>query len=330
MEKKAILLFLLFVLLFSCTAYSLELEDEDPVTFSIDKAKLQSYLVNNGITPEIAGFMAYSFLVLFLIVSGTVVSALYFFSGMYRKNAVQLGPVPWGVSLSMSLLFLLIFLTLSFQVLFGSLLKSGFIREIPSMTAQMLMSELIIIFVIGVFSVVVYKRYYWKLAALFETKKIREGIIYGVLAYVGFYPLYMLLSKITAVIAEYFGFQLKIQAVVSSIKDIKSLWELLSYILFIVFIAPIIEEIFFRGILYRGCKRFLGVAGASLLSAFLFSAVHMNLLSFLPIFGLGIAFCHIYEKTGSIYSSIIFHAIHNALGLAGALLVYRMMNVMGG
>ncbi len=330
MKRKALLLFLLFVLVSSCPVYSLELEDEDPVTFSIDRAKLQAYLLNKGITAEIAGFMVYSFLVLCLMVSGTVVSALYFFSGIYRRNTVQLGPVPWSTSLSMALLLLLILFTLLFQILLGSLLKSGFVREIPSMTVQMLMSELIIIFVIGVFSVIVYKKYYWKLAALFKTKKIKESIIYGILAYIGFYPLYIFLSKITAVVAEYFGFQLKIQTVVSSIKDIKSLWELLSYILFIVFVAPIIEEIFFRGILYRGCKNFFGVAGASLLSAFLFSAVHMNLLSFLPIFGLGLAFCHVYEKTGSIYSSIIFHALHNALSLAGALLVYRMMNVIGG
>ncbi|MDD5644184.1 MAG: type II CAAX endopeptidase family protein [bacterium] len=330
MKRTVILLFLFAAALSSCAAYSLELEDESPVTFSVDKARFKAYLLKNGMTSEIAGFMLYSLLVLFLIFSGIVVSVLYFASGLYRKGGARLEPVPWGIGLSMALLILLIFLTLLFQIALGSMLKSGFIREIPSMTVQMLISELVIIFVIGIFSLVVYKKYLWKLSRLFSNKMIKTSVLYGVLGYIGFYPLYILLSKITASVAKYFGFQLKMQAVVSSVKDIKSVWELLSYILFIVFAAPIIEEIFFRGILYRGCKRVFGAAGGALLSAFLFSAIHMNLLSFLPIFGLGIMFCHVYEKTNSIYSPIILHAVHNALGLAGALLVYRMINVISG
>jgi len=96
--------------------------------------------------------------------------------------------------------------------------------------------------------------------------------------------------------------------------------------------APIVEEIFFRGALYRGLRDRIGVgraavvagaAGATLVSSFLFAAIHPQGLLLAPVLaGIGAGFCLTREWTGSVIPGMIGHAVNNALILAlGAVLL---------
>ncbi|MBI4786208.1 MAG: CPBP family intramembrane metalloprotease [Chloroflexi bacterium] len=80
-------------------------------------------------------------------------------------------------------------------------------------------------------------------------------------------------------------------------------------------VAPIAEEIFFRGFLYAGLRGRIGVAGAMLASTALFTALHMSVELFIPIFVLGLFLAVLYEATGSLYPSMLLHAANNALSL---------------
>jgi len=82
-----------------------------------------------------------------------------------------------------------------------------------------------------------------------------------------------------------------------------------------VCIAPITEEILFRGYFYPVLKRFAGPLPAALGTAVLFGAIHNNALGMpgLTVLALGLTLA--YEWSGSILVSIFMHAWFNATTL---------------
>ena len=85
--------------------------------------------------------------------------------------------------------------------------------------------------------------------------------------------------------------------------------------------APLVEEIVFRGVLYRHLRERLGGLGhlasfavAALASSALFAAIHPQGIVFAPILaGLGVAFCIARELRGSLIAPMVAHGINNAL-----------------
>ena len=94
-----------------------------------------------------------------------------------------------------------------------------------------------------------------------------------------------------------------------------------------VVIAPIVEEHIIHGCLYRFLKSQTTVLPAQIASGILFSMIHWNLLSFLPLVLVGIFLARIYEKTGSILVAIWFHAFFNSFYL-GMLFVTNLSDVI--
>ena len=81
------------------------------------------------------------------------------------------------------------------------------------------------------------------------------------------------------------------------------LWAAVSAVL----IAPIVEEVFFRGFLFAGFREKYGWKKAALISAILFSLVHLTPTTVLPIFILGYLFAYLYHKSGSLWLPILLH-----------------------
>ncbi len=79
-----------------------------------------------------------------------------------------------------------------------------------------------------------------------------------------------------------------------------------------VIVAPLCEEIVFRGYLYPVAKRFCGPWVAAFCTALFFSAAHGALTALLPLFLFGLVLVFLYEKTGSIWAPIAVHFCFNA------------------
>ncbi len=78
--------------------------------------------------------------------------------------------------------------------------------------------------------------------------------------------------------------------------------------------APIFEEIFFRGVLYRGLRWGLSTTAAVALSAAGFAIVHPQLpAGFLPIFAIGAVFALLAEERKSLVPSMVAHALNNGV-----------------
>ena len=86
-------------------------------------------------------------------------------------------------------------------------------------------------------------------------------------------------------------------------------------VLLAVILAPIVEELIFRGCLYRFLKSQSTILPAQIISGAIFSLIHANLFSFLPLVIVGILLARVYEKSGSILIPICFHALFNGFNL---------------
>ena len=86
-------------------------------------------------------------------------------------------------------------------------------------------------------------------------------------------------------------------------------------LLAITLVAPIFEELLFRGLLQNALLRYLPAWGAITLSAFSFSVIHLQPVAIPALMALGAAFGYIYHKTGSLRITIILHMANNVLAL---------------
>ena len=78
-----------------------------------------------------------------------------------------------------------------------------------------------------------------------------------------------------------------------------------------VVVAPLTEELIFRGFLFAVFKRYTDTYFAGLVSAVLFAAVHAHVGTFLPLFALGLVFVAAYEVTGCLLVTMFMHALFN-------------------
>ncbi|MCZ2128252.1 MAG: CPBP family intramembrane metalloprotease [Anaerolineales bacterium] len=88
-----------------------------------------------------------------------------------------------------------------------------------------------------------------------------------------------------------------------------------------VIVAPIVEEMFFRGFLFKGLREKYGWIHALFFSSLIFAIFHGQIATLIPTFLLGALFSYMYQRTESIYPGIILHFFVNALGSAALLLM---------
>ncbi len=75
--------------------------------------------------------------------------------------------------------------------------------------------------------------------------------------------------------------------------------------------APVFEEFIFRGLIFGGLRRSLGLLPSMLASAAIFAIVHPP-ASVIPVFGLGLAAALVYERRKLLIAPMTAHAVYNA------------------
>jgi hypothetical protein len=78
-------------------------------------------------------------------------------------------------------------------------------------------------------------------------------------------------------------------------------------------VAPVAEEVFFRGYLYAGLRDRLGLGWGLVISGVIFALVHLVPGVLPPIFVMGVVFALLYQGTGSLWPCIILHGAINSL-----------------
>lgn len=125
-----------------------------------------------------------------------------------------------------------------------------------------------------------------------------------------FLPL-TLVTALCSMILSIVGFEDVSQPAIQAFMNAKDLPSTLVFIFFASVVAPVWEEITFRGFLYPYLKSKMNYQSALLVSGLLFALMHQHAPSFIPLTLLGVCLGLVFERTGSLISCIFLHALFN-------------------
>ena len=157
-------------------------------------------------------------------------------------------------------------------------------------------------------------------------KNFFANVSYGIVGYIATLPLLFSVLILTSLVTGLFHYVPKEQVVVKLFMRQNNAAFLIYTSLFAAIVGPVIEELFFRGFMYSAVKKYVGIFWATIVTAVLFAALHAHAVGFLPIMVLGILLAQMYERTGTLVSSVTIHIMHNFSML---LLVFLAKSVNG-
>lgn len=166
----------------------------------------------------------------------------------------------------------------------------------------------------------------------FRPVGLRRAVGAFVLAVVGYYLL-------TAIYGAIFHLHGK-DKLPSELGVTHSTAALVGAAVFVCAVAPICEELFFRGFVFgalrhlhmRVAGRDLGVWVAAIVTGVLFGAVHLSsapIQYLIPLGFLGFVLCIVRWQTGSLYPCIALHSANNALALGVNELGWNAAEIVG-
>lgn len=204
---------------------------------------------------------------------------------MNRKKSGWLYLIIACVSISISLLLTVLYL------------KTGFELD---MIPNIFLSEAMLI--VPTFFVLLFSKE--KVTDVLSIRKIKWSTFLGVIAFtMASSPLVTLVNLVSQLFVD--------NTVSANSEQFLSLHPLL-LIFFVGILAPVCEEVVFRGAIFGGMKKEGNVFKAILASGLLFGLLHMNINQASYAFVIGILLGFLVEATGSIFSSILFHVLVNS------------------
>jgi membrane protease YdiL (CAAX protease family) len=97
----------------------------------------------------------------------------------------------------------------------------------------------------------------------------------------------------------------------------------------VVVVAPVTEELIFRGYLFPVLRRFTGVSFAAVMSGLIFAVAHGELGALPILFFLGVLLALVYQRSGSIWAPIGVHALFNLMTVLASIAMRVAPNVPG-
>lgn len=152
----------------------------------------------------------------------------------------------------------------------------------------------------------------WSQAFGFENNLLHT-VLLGFAAALVAVPCAWAMQALTATLLDQLHVQPQEQEAVRLLRGVELLTDRMVLGFATVVIAPLAEEVLFRGILYpaikaRGYPR-LALWG----TAAFFALIHLNVATFLPLMFLAVALTWLYEKTNNLLAGVITHSLFNAV-----------------
>jgi membrane protease YdiL (CAAX protease family) len=156
----------------------------------------------------------------------------------------------------------------------------------------------------------------FRLGSVFGVDRMPVGrsLLLGIALLISALPMVFVVDYIASILLKV-NSTTDTQEVIRIFENSATVAQRVPIILLAVVIAPVAEELAFRGYLYGVMKRYIGAVPALVLSGILFALIHLNLPSFFPLLVLASVFALAYELTGSLLVPMTMHALFNALSL---------------
>lgn len=142
---------------------------------------------------------------------------------------------------------------------------------------------------------------------------------------------YLLITAllVTIVVALFPGFNLEEAQDVGFNNLVDTSEYLLAFVTLII-IAPLAEELLFRGYLYGKLRGLVGLLPTVLLTSLLFGAAHMQWNLAVDTFALSLVLCSLREMTGSIWAGVLLHMLKNGVAFYFIFINPTLLGTLGG
>lgn len=258
--------------------------------------------------------MLHDALTVFLLVGGLITAALlYLYQRRNPPDRKQLTEViaarswkTWQVVMLLSTLFLLYFLAMFSGQLFYEE-QIPFVRLVITLCIYTILMTMI--------GITNHRRgENWGSSLGMGVSNVRKLLLSPVV-YLAVIPFIMLVSKGYHLLLErIYSSEVELQEVAHIVSGNLSWLEIL-YMITAIFIAPVYEEMMFRGILFPYFSKRAGLIPATVIVSVLFALMHFHGPSFVPLVLLSGTLCLAYWRTGSLWTSIGVHMIFNAVSI---------------
>jgi membrane protease YdiL (CAAX protease family) len=142
---------------------------------------------------------------------------------------------------------------------------------------------------------------------------------------------YIILTSIIATIAmSFLKFVNYSQTQDTGFTNLSSQSEYIMAFIMLVIIAPIAEEILFRGYLLGKLRKYAPLWVAIIVTSLVFAVVHFAWNVGLDVFALSIALCLLRVVTGSLWASILLHMMKNSVAFYFLFINPIVLSTMGG
>ena len=153
----------------------------------------------------------------------------------------------------------------------------------------------------------------------FNRRNTGRCMLLGLGTGLGLVLIAMALALLTSRLLQALGNQAEPQKLVSLIAEEAAKPDqtglLIFFVVMAVAVAPVAEEILFRGILYPAIKQIGHPRAAAIGTALLLALFHVNLLTFASLTAVALVLIALYEFTDNLLAPITAHAVFNASNL---------------
>lgn len=146
----------------------------------------------------------------------------------------------------------------------------------------------------------------------FRDARLGRSLLLGLLAAVLAVRLAWALNEVSARLLTMVHIEAEAQQSIQTLQAAKSVPEKIYFAVVAIVLAPLVEELIFRGILYPALKRAGRRQIALWATSLFFAAIHANLVTFIPLTFLAVVFTLLYEMTGNLAAPILAHGLFNA------------------
>ncbi|MFC1453709.1 lysostaphin resistance A-like protein [Verrucomicrobiota bacterium] len=230
---------------------------------------------------------------------------------------------PWLTKDALLLLLILMLIQVSAGMMHWAGIKLGwFAGDAKETTAALIQGVLfhgVALLIIWVF---IRRRHSsWHEAFGLEFAGLKRAAGQGVMGYIGIIPIIVVTSILCQVFFYAAGYPVTLQDVVTIFLEPQSGWSLFFLLLLAVVVAPLVEEVLFRGILLPVLMKKMGAGTAVVASSLIFAGIHQHLPSFAPLFILAVVLSMLYIYSGSLWTPIVLHAVFNGVSICILLLM---------
>ncbi|MEB2334543.1 MAG: type II CAAX endopeptidase family protein [Anaerolineaceae bacterium] len=232
-----------------------------------------------------------------------------------EENQIEVPQEARGYSVPWSIIDTWLGIVLLIMINVGLLVALFLFRDEAKQFAQgagVVLAELI--YLLPVLVIFAFKRIHPRFLGFEKFDLLTMGLGCGLIAIS--YPLIIAHN----LLLTYLGVNTQGEAMMKMFSELKSpVWLFATAVI----VAPLVEEIFFRGFLFQGFRQRYGWIAALLLSSGIFAAAHLDPVSFIPTFILGAVLGYVYHRSNSLWPSVILHLLNNGFAMCAMLVAMR-------